>query len=144
MQVLIHQWMSIGKIVYFQIYHNLFSLISVDYNKYRSLNNNKLYYYQVTLTKGDCLYLPYLWIHQVRSKNRNVAINYWLNHERVKNAIVNKDTCVLNSQSDIVRLDTIKWPKETSNTEQLKNFMIDLVNEGFKDLKEWTQEFSEV
>ncbi|CAF1048659.1 unnamed protein product [Rotaria magnacalcarata] len=115
----------------------------VDYNKYRSLNNDTLYYYQVNLSKGDCLFIPYVWIHQVRSKNRNIAVNYWLNHERVEKAIVDNNTCQLTSKSDFVRLDTLQWPKqETSNIEYLRNFMLDLVDEEFRTFKEWTREFS--
>ncbi|CAF2608434.1 unnamed protein product [Rotaria sp. Silwood2] len=114
---------------------------SVDYNKYPSLDDN-VYYYKVNLSKGDCLFLPALWVHQVRSTNRNVAINYWLNHDRAKNAVVNQTTCLLKNKSDFMRLDTIQWPKEESHIEYLKKFMLDLVDEEEISFKQWTIEFS--
>ncbi|CAF1198630.1 unnamed protein product [Rotaria sordida] len=115
---------------------------SVDYNKYPSLDNNNIHYYQVTLSKGDCLFIPSLWIHQVRSNNRNIAVNYWLNHKRAKNAVVNENTCLLMNKSNFMRLDTIEWPKEEPNIEHLKNLMLDLVDEGKTNFKQWTNEFS--
>ena len=94
--------------------------------------------------KADCLFLPALWIHQVRSTNRSIAVNYWLNHDQVKNAIVNQDTCPLTDELYFVKLNTIQWPKEPSNIENLKNFMLELVNENQTNFKQWVYEFSDV
>ncbi|CAF1396964.1 unnamed protein product [Adineta steineri] len=121
-----------------------FSSIDVDrvnYDKYSSLDND-IHYYQVNLSRGDCLFIPALWIHQVRSSNRNIAVNYWLNHARVKNAAVNQNTCELLKQSNLMTLDTITWPKELSNLEGLQDFMFDLIDEGAISFKDWTREFS--
>jgi len=136
--------MSIGtiEILINSIYYFYFSF-SVDYDKYPSLDNN-IHYYQVNLSKGDCLFLPALWIHQVRSTNRNIAVNYWLNHERVKNAIVDKKNCLLINKSNFITLETIQWPKESSHIEQLKDFMLDLVDNDETNFKEWTRKFSKV
>jgi hypothetical protein len=71
-------------------------------------------------------------------------VNYWLNHERVKKAIVNRNSCLLSNQSNWMTLATIQWPKESSNLEYLKNFMFDLVDEDQTSFKEWTREFSKV
>jgi hypothetical protein len=119
-------------------------LFSVDFDKYPSLDNDKIYYHQVNLSKGDCLFIPSLWIHQVRSKNRNIAVNYWLNHHRVTNAIIDKNSCLLINKSDFMTLETIEWPKDSSNIEHLKNFMFDLVDEDTTNFKEWTKAFSKV
>ncbi len=94
------------------------------------------------LTPGDCLFIPALWIHQVRSTNRNIAVNYWLNHERVKKAIVNKSSCSLNEKSNWMTLATVQWPKDSANLDYLKNFMLDLIDEDKTNFKEWTREFS--
>ncbi|CAF1321942.1 unnamed protein product [Adineta steineri] len=121
-----------------------FSSIDVDrvnYDKYSSLDND-IHYYQVNLTRGDCLFIPALWIHQVRSSDRNIAVNYWLNHARVKNAVINQNTCELLKQSNLMTLDTITWPKELSNLEGLQDFMFDLIDEGATSFKDWTREFS--
>ena len=34
-------------------------------------------YIVAKMVVGDCLYIPKLWIHQVRSFNRNIAVNIW-------------------------------------------------------------------
>ena len=98
----------------------------------------------MNLTQGDCLFIPALWIHQVRSTGRNIAVNYWLNHHRVTNAIVDETSCELTDPLDFVTLETIYWPKESSNFEHLKSFMLDLVDEDQSNFKDWTREFSKV
>ncbi|CAF1071753.1 unnamed protein product [Adineta ricciae] len=121
-----------------------FSSVDVDrvnYENYPSLDHN-IHYYQVNLSKGDCLYLPSLWVHQVRSTNRNIAVNYWLNQMRVKNAIVNKKTCTLKKQSQFLTLETIKWPKDLSDIDRLRNFLYDLIDADAIGFKQWTKEFS--
>jgi hypothetical protein len=133
--------MSIGKIKILST--SIYFPSSVDFDKYPSLNDN-IHYYQVNLSKGDCLFIPALWIHQVRSNNRNIAVNYWLNHERVKNAIVDKSSCSLINKSNFMTLATIQWPKESSNLDDLKRFMLDLVDADVTNFKEWTREFSRV
>lgn len=51
----------------------------VDMYKYPGLQ--QIPWYNISLVAGDCLFIPYMWIHQVRSfKGRNVAINWWMNH----------------------------------------------------------------
>jgi len=135
--------MLIGTIEIFHLLF-LFFFFSVDFDKYPSLNNNNIHYYQVNLSKGDCLFLPALWIHQVRSKNRNIAVNYWLNHQRVTNAIIDNNSCLLINKSDFMTLETIQWPKDYSTIEYLKNFMFDLVDEDVTTFKEWTRTFSKV
>lgn len=62
---------------------------SVDYTKYPGLA--EIEFYHVNLTAGDCLYIPYKWIHQVRSYGSNLAVNVWWDH--FKNKDVNWDDC---------------------------------------------------
>lgn len=51
---------------------------SVDYLKYPGLINAS--YYIANLKPGDCLFIPYKWIHQVNSKESNIAVNIWWVH----------------------------------------------------------------
>ncbi|KAL5010674.1 hypothetical protein ScPMuIL_012979 [Solemya velum] len=51
---------------------------NVDYTVYPGLA--EIEYYHVNLSAGDCLFIPYKWIHQVRSYNSNIAVNIWWNH----------------------------------------------------------------
>lgn len=48
---------------------------NVDYDSYPELLD--IEYYHVSLSAGDCLYIPFHWIHQVRSYSRNIAVNVW-------------------------------------------------------------------
>lgn len=51
---------------------------SVDYTKFPGMA--EVEFYHVNITAGDCLYIPYQWIHQVRSYGSNLAVNIWWKH----------------------------------------------------------------
>ncbi|XP_052808488.1 tRNA wybutosine-synthesizing protein 5-like [Mya arenaria] len=51
---------------------------AVDYTKYPGMA--QVEFYHVNVSAGDCLYIPYLWIHQVRSYGSNLAVNIWWKH----------------------------------------------------------------
>ncbi len=61
----------------------------MDYTKYPGLA--QVEYHNIDMVAGDCLYIPFKWIHQVRSYNRNIAINIWWDHYR--NRDVELDAC---------------------------------------------------
>lgn len=42
------------------------------------------------LKAGDCLFIPYLWIHQVNSYGSNLAVNVWIYHEVSMNLDLSK------------------------------------------------------
>lgn len=46
----------------------------VDMTKF---NMARVDWWNVTLEAGDCMYIPELWLHQVRSFGRNLAITVW-------------------------------------------------------------------
>ncbi|RDD43630.1 Lysine-specific demethylase 8 [Trichoplax sp. H2] len=50
----------------------------VDLNKFPVLAD--VQYLKAHMEPGDCLYIPYLWYHQVRSFNYNLAVNVWFKH----------------------------------------------------------------
>lgn len=50
----------------------------VDFEKYPGLSGVE--FYNVTMQAGDCLYIPHRWFHQVRSYDRNIAVNLWWLH----------------------------------------------------------------
>jgi len=61
---------------------------SVDADKYPGLDGVE---YQLTeLQGGDCIFIPYKWIHQVRSYGRNIAVNIWWNHWKNKELDLSK------------------------------------------------------
>ncbi|XP_062602952.1 bifunctional peptidase and arginyl-hydroxylase JMJD5-like [Saccostrea cucullata] len=52
---------------------------SVDMFKFPQLQN--IPYNRITINKGDCLFIPYKWLHYVDSKpGRNLAVNFWFHH----------------------------------------------------------------
>lgn len=61
----------------------------VDYTLYPGLA--EVDYIHVSMEPGDCLYIPYRWIHQVRSYGNNLAVNIWWNHHIAPE--VNLDLC---------------------------------------------------
>jgi lysine-specific demethylase 8 len=48
---------------------------SVDMLKYTNLSS--IPWYKAVIDSGDCLYLPYHWLHQVNSYGRNLGVNVW-------------------------------------------------------------------
>lgn len=50
----------------------------VDMIKYPGLRNVE--FYKAKLFPGDCIYIPYKWMHQVNSIGRNIAVNVWFDH----------------------------------------------------------------
>lgn len=47
-------------------------------NNYPGLYN--IEYHFAFIEPGDCLYVPFLWVHHVRSYGFNVAVNVWWRH----------------------------------------------------------------
>ncbi|KAK6169680.1 hypothetical protein SNE40_020679 [Patella caerulea] len=75
----------------------------MDYVKYPTLA--KVEYIHAHLEPGDCLYIPYKWIHQVRSYNSNLAVNIWWNHYDA----LDVDTSKCNKECDkTMTLDQVK------------------------------------
>ncbi|XP_022247962.1 lysine-specific demethylase 8-like isoform X2 [Limulus polyphemus] len=51
----------------------------VDMYRYPGLQD--VPWYNVTINPGDCIFIPYMWFHHVRStKQRNLAFNIWFHH----------------------------------------------------------------
>ena len=58
---------------------------AVDYLRYKNIH--AVEFYHVHLQAGDCLYIPFKWIHQVRSYGRNIAVNIWWDRSQVDAAL---------------------------------------------------------
>jgi len=79
---------------------------AVDYHKYPSMADVGEYYY-ANVTAGDCLYIPYKWIHQVRSHDRNIAVNLWWDHASTKT--LNLDRCKDSLNDKQITFRDIDW-----------------------------------
>ncbi|XP_067946178.1 uncharacterized protein [Watersipora subatra] len=62
---------------------------NVDLSKYPGVPQVDFLYADVEA--GDCLYIPFKWIHQVRSYDRNIAVNIWW--DTFRNSELNLDVC---------------------------------------------------
>ncbi|KAK7473978.1 hypothetical protein BaRGS_00034807 [Batillaria attramentaria] len=72
-------------------YYSDMDVDSVDLTLYRKLA--QVEFYHINMTAGDCLYIPYRWIHQVRSYNSNIAVNFWWNHYSLLDALEKGMSC---------------------------------------------------
>ncbi|KAK7494822.1 hypothetical protein BaRGS_00013949 [Batillaria attramentaria] len=72
--------------------HSDIDVDSVDLTKHPKLA--EVEFYHINMTAGDCLYIPYIWIHQVRSYNSNVAVNFWWNHYASLDALEKGMSCL--------------------------------------------------
>ncbi|XP_067665100.1 bifunctional peptidase and (3S)-lysyl hydroxylase JMJD7-like [Haliotis asinina] len=100
-------------------YHEDGSYSDVDVDKVDMLRFPRLQevpVYKAVLHKGDCLYIPYHWYHQVNSPGgRSLAINFWF----LSNRWFNDSDCQKNldhqtlpsSKFDIGRGQMHKWNK---------------------------------
>ena len=87
----------------------------VDYENYPALRN--LEYYRVNLTAGDCLYIPFKWLHQVRSFDRNLAVNFWFNYEKIFGNSEFEEKCASNNLDLKITLDKLNYSTSKSNNE---------------------------
>ncbi|KAL8599253.1 hypothetical protein ACOMHN_007968 [Nucella lapillus] len=91
---------------------------SVDLTQSPSLKDME--FHHVTLVAGDCLYIPYKWIHQVRSFNSNVAVNFWWDHYASVDLHQSESAC--QGQCDLsLTLDQVDI-SETSGWESYENY----------------------
>ncbi|KXJ22797.1 lysine-specific demethylase 8 [Exaiptasia diaphana] len=81
----------------------------VDFTKYPGLRD--VTYYNVTMETGDCLFIPYKWFHQVRSYDRNIAVNVWWKH--VSNFVPSQ--CSQTKTKDFPTLDKFQFSALSAN-----------------------------
>lgn len=98
-----------------------YSDIDVDaVDMYKFPNINKIPWYQVNLTKGDCFYIPYHWFHQVYSHSgRNFATNVWFGNLRW----FNDTDCQTFNITDRTLIPVSKFAK-TAEIEQYRSIII--------------------
>ncbi|CAG2214027.1 tRNA wybutosine-synthesizing protein 5-like isoform X1 [Mytilus edulis] len=98
---------------------------SVDYTKYPGLS--EVEFYHTNLSAGDCLYIPYKWIHQVRSYDSNLAVNIWWDH--FKNNDVNWNDC--NAKCDpkltFTKIKFHGFDGQMDNIQQIKDHFQDIL-----------------
>ncbi|KAL3883788.1 hypothetical protein ACJMK2_030019 [Sinanodonta woodiana] len=99
---------------------------SVDYLKYPDLADVE--FYHVNVSAGDCLYIPYRWIHQVRSYGSNLAINIWWNHQHNVNIDFKRCNAECNTE---LTLDQVKFKGfgELANSYgNIRDHLLDFLN----------------
>ncbi|CAH1798269.1 unnamed protein product [Owenia fusiformis] len=96
----------------------------VDYTKYPGLA--EVEFYHTTMNAGDCLFIPFKWIHQVRSYGSNLAVNIWWDFHK------NRD------------VDLEKCNKEVDNTLTFKDIIFNGFGEMFSNAKAIKDHFCEL
>nr|CAB3262759.1 uncharacterized protein LOC100182837 [Phallusia mammillata] len=86
---------------------------AVDFVKYPSLS--KMRYGVVHMKAGDCLYIPWRWVHQVNSFGDNLAVNIWFNHKPLDFIDLTPERC---GQHSDVTLDQVTFLGEPGYGEE--------------------------
>lgn len=97
---------------------------SVDYTKYPGLAS--VSYHVVDLSAGDCLYIPFKWIHQVRSFGSNIAVNIWWSHQKMKHLDASQCANRFNPELTLDKVHFLGFAPPT-DTDMLKEHFDDLV-----------------
>lgn len=92
----------------------------VDFVKYPSLKDVE--YFNVTMEPGDCLFIPYKWYHQVRSYDRNIAVNVWWKHQ----ADFIPTDCDMEPNQTLDKFKFAALEKEDSSDEEPEDLMTHL------------------
>ncbi|CAF0941002.1 unnamed protein product [Brachionus calyciflorus] len=108
----------------------------VDYKLFPDIEN--LEYYRVNVSAGDCLYIPFKWIHQVRSYGRNLAINFWFNYEKIFGNTLFPEECSNNKLDLSKTLDKFTYSASKNDFySNFKTFIMRQVNLGSRQLNDW-------
>ncbi|XP_071113454.1 tRNA wybutosine-synthesizing protein 5-like [Haliotis cracherodii] len=113
----------------------------VDFTKFPGLA--EVEFFHVHMTAGDCLYIPYRWIHQVRSFGSNLAVNIWWDHYSARDTDL--DTCGTSCDSSIT-LTNVKlhgMDSTMSNIGSIKDHLINTVAIRGIDLDGFKKVFAE-
>jgi hypothetical protein len=114
----------------------------VDFDTYPTMSNVGQYYL-ANMTAGDCLYIPYKWIHQVRSYDRNIAVNVWWSHYQSKT--FDLSLCEGSHEFDSNRtLDRINWQaSQELSVEGVQQELMDSIRgEGRRDFNSLWDSFT--
>lgn len=100
---------------------------AVDYNKFPSMANIDEYGL-ASMAPGDCLFIPYYWVHQVRSYDRNIAVNLWWDHHLTKqlDPKVCQDTTYYDPSITLSTVDWVKLKETVENRDEKLSFLDDL------------------
>lgn len=99
-------------------------------------------YYKFNLTAGDCIYIPFRWLHQIRSYDRNIAVNFWFNYEKIFGRDAFGTECEANELDLDLTLDKLNY--STNHALGLKYFIARQVNSGSRRLEQWQSVFLQV
>ncbi|XP_062500008.1 uncharacterized protein LOC134177231 isoform X2 [Corticium candelabrum] len=99
----------------------VFNLTHVDYNKFPDFQHAKHVF--VEIKKGDMLFLPAYWWHEVTSYDRNIAINWWFD--------AHSDTMNQFFEHWVAKLPQTKWGKQD---EDFRRYEIELAKEEGQEI----------
>ena len=103
----------------------------IDFEKYPGIEN--LEYFSINMNSGDCIYIPYKWIHQVDSLERNIAVSFWFNYDIKTNEEL-PDACMINNYDESLTLDKLDYE---SPVVQYRKFITREVLTGNRHIDQW-------
>lgn len=107
----------------------------MDYTKYPELAD--IEYHHVNITAGDCLFIPYLWIHQVRSYGSNLAVNIWWNHD--EGLKMDPQKCKEKCDQNL-NLSQVNFEVDNENPEEdWKDYFLNILEEEDIKLEDMTE-----
>ncbi|ELU17587.1 hypothetical protein CAPTEDRAFT_207894 [Capitella teleta] len=104
----------------------------VDYSKFPGLAETE--YNTIKLEAGDCIYIPYKWIHQVRSFDSNIAVNIWWDAHG--NQDIDMEDCPFSYDPLLTMSHVILHSSEegdSNNVAEIKDEFLHFVTPGPKD-----------
>ncbi|XP_060584355.1 tRNA wybutosine-synthesizing protein 5-like [Ruditapes philippinarum] len=111
---------------------------SVDYTKFPGMA--EVEFYHVDIAAGDCLYIPYHWIHQVRSYGSNLAVNIWWKHHLSQDLDFNSCTDPCEPGMTLKEADFKGFGDLTADPEEIREHLKKLLgNTGETDITRLTQ-----
>lgn len=97
----------------------------VDYIRYPGMA--AVSYHVINISSGDCLYIPFKWIHQVRSFGSNVAVNIWWSHQKSERLDVDRCTNDLDTELTLDKVTFYGFAPITDDMEMLKDHFTDFI-----------------
>ena len=114
------------------------SYSSIDIDKFDVNEFNHLPFYRVDLQTGDCMYIPQNWIQQVDSFERNIALIFWFNIEKISDASA-IESCSDSGTNPSWTLSEVLYDL---SIDEFLNFLNERVSSGYSSLKDIKEFFA--
>jgi hypothetical protein len=84
------------------------NLTGPDYDRHPRLREARGYHLE--LNRGDVLYIPKFWFHEVRSSCRNIAVNFWWDLHNIRGSLARDRELFVRPAHEVVKVLNRKPP----------------------------------